>query len=336
LNNKGFSGELEKNLHIPHIPHIIVDSNSNNAIIQESDILVCNSLQEAIDLVPVDNKEEVIIYIKKGIYKEKLFIDRPFITLIGEDVNNTKITYDVCNKTPLPFDKSRTYGTTGSASVTVISKGFIAKNITFENSFDPTNSNVNGGRQAVAIKIEGDKLLFMNCRFLGRQDTLYANSGRQYFVNCYIEGDVDFIFGGAQAVFEKCEIYSIDMHSTKDNGYITAPSTKMNERYGFLFIECKLKSNVKEKGTVALGRPWHPGGDKEAKPSAVFNNCYMDEHISIKGWEDMSGFYAKEARFFEFNSSGAGALKSETRRELNAWEAQQYTKEKVLGDWFIS
>jgi pectinesterase len=330
LDNKGFLDELKKN------PQIIVDANSNNVIIQESDILVCNSLQEAIDLVPIDNKEEVIIYIRRGTYKEKLFIDRPFITLIGEDANNTKITYDVCNKTPLPFDKSRTYGTTGSASVTVIAKNFTAQNITFENSFDPTNSNINGGRQAVAIKTEGDKLLFKNCSFLGRQDTLYANIGRQYFLNCYIEGDVDFIFGGAQAVFEKCEIYSVDMNSKKDNGYVTAASTKMNEKYGFLFVECNLSSNVKEKGTVALGRPWHPGGDKEAKPAAVFKSCYMDEHISLKAWEDMSGFSAKEARFFEFNSSGPGALKSETRRELNLSEADQYTKEKVLGDWVIS
>jgi pectinesterase len=314
-------------------PHIIVEHKSDSSILETTDVLRCNSVGEAINLVPVDNKSEVVIFIKKGKYKEKLLIDRPFVTLIGEDVNDTIITYDVCNKTPLPYDKTRTYGTTGSASVTIIAKDFVAENITFENSFDPSESDINGGRQAVAIKTEGDRLLFRNCRFLGRQDTLYANEGRQYFVNCYIEGDVDFIFGGAQAIFEKCNIYSVDMNSETDNGYITAASTNIKQKYGFLFLECRLLSNVKTKGTVALGRPWHPGGDKDAIGCVIFKNCFMDEHISSKGWEDMSGFSAAGARFFEYGSNGSGALKSMTRNTLDEKEADIFIVDNITGDW---
>lgn len=314
-------------------PHIIVDSTYDKSKCHLSDILRCTTIQEAVNLVPVDNKNEVIIYIKKGTYKEKLVINRPKISFFGEGVNDTIITYDACNKTPLPFDKGRTYGTTGSASVTVMADDFKAENITFENSFDPIASDVNGGRQAVALKTEGDRMLFKNCRFLGRQDTLYANKGRQYYINCYIEGDVDFIFGAAQAVFEKCDIYSVDMNSETDNGYITAASTNIYQRYGFLFLECNLLSDVKAKGTVALGRPWHPGGDKAAIGCVVFKNCYMGEHISLKGWEDMSGFSAAEARFYEYESQGPGAIKSETRPELSESAADNFTREKILGDW---
>ncbi len=108
-----------------------------------------------------------------------------------------------------------------------------------ENSFD--ESLVEGGSQAVAVYTRGDRMKFHNVRFIGNQDTLYANAGTQYFSQCYNEGDVDFIFGGARAVFEDCDIVSVDRGSTTNNGYITAASTNISEPYGFLFINSRLK-----------------------------------------------------------------------------------------------
>ncbi len=286
------------------------------------------TVQSAIDAVPANNPSPVEIFIKNGVYKEvvKVPANKPFITLVGESVKKTILTYDNYAKKERP--EGGTYGTSGSASIYLYANDFTAKNMTMENSFD--ERLVEGGSQAVAVYTRGDRMKFHNVRFIGNQDTLYVNDGTQYFHKCYIEGDVDFIFGGARAVFEDCEIVSVDRGSKTNNGYITAASTDINEPYGFLFINSRLTSEAAD-GTVYLGRPWHPGGDPHAIASVVFKNSKLGAHIHQEGWTDMSGFSAKDARFFEYQNSGPGANLS--RPQLTDEEATLYTVENVLDGW---
>jgi PelA/Pel-15E family pectate lyase len=286
------------------------------------------TVQQAIDAVPANNSEPVKIFIKNGVYKEVVRVpaDKPFITMIGESAEKTILTYDNYAKKPRP--EGGTYGTSGSASVYLYASDFVAKDLTIENTFD--ESQVTGGSQAVAAYTRGERMEFYNVRFIGNQDTLYANGGSQYFKNSYIEGDVDFIFGAARAVFDDCDIVSVDRGSSTNNGYITAASTQISEPYGFLFINSRLKSEAAD-GTVYLGRPWHPGGDPNAIASVVFMNSELGSHIKAEGWTDMSGFSAKDARFYEYQNSGQGA--NPERPQLTHEEAASYTIENVLKGW---
>ncbi|WP_462413046.1 pectinesterase family protein [Neobacillus sp. Marseille-QA0830] len=286
------------------------------------------TVQEAIDAIPANNRDKVEIFIKNGVYKERLTIpaEKPFITLIGESVENTILTYDHHAKMPNP--EGGIIGTGRSASIYLYASDFTAKNLTMENSFNP--KRMSGETQAVAVYASGERMSFYQVRFLGNQDTLYAGTGTQYFKDCYIEGDIDFIFGGARAVFEGCEILSLDRGSDTDNGYISAASTPITEPFGFLFINNRFVSPSPE-GTVYLGRPWHPGGDPNAIASVVFKNNYLGSHIHPEGWTDMSGFSAKEARFFEYQNYGPGV--NLDRPQLSDEDAEKFTIENVLNGW---
>jgi pectinesterase len=302
-----------------------------------------------------------VIAIKNGRYYEKLTITKPFITLLGESADQTIITHDTCADTKKP--DGTTYTTFGSATVSITASNFRAENLTIENSWDyPANAakadddpTKVANTQAVALRTDkgNDKALFKNIRLLGYQDTLYVNAGRQYFVKCYIAGNVDFIFGAGQAVFDDCDIISRDRGNSTNNGYITAPSTSISDPYGLLFVNSRLKKETRAMAdnSVTLGRPWHPtttwaDGTRSANPNAigsvVYKDCWMDAHIGAKGWDAMAGkdkdgkplwFYPQDARFFEYGSTGPGAVKSETRRVLSASQAQKYTIADVLGGW---
>jgi PelA/Pel-15E family pectate lyase len=290
------------------------------------------NVQAAIDAIPKNNTEPVTIHVKNGVYKEVVRVpaDKPFVTMIGESETDTIITYD--NYSGRDNGVGGTLGTSGSATAFLQANDFTAENLTFENSFDE-NTNTKD-KQAVAVNSSGERMTFKNVRFLGNQDTLLTNGGTQYFYESYIEGDVDFIFGGARAVFEDTVIHSLDRGSSSNNGYITAASTMITEPYGYLFLNCELTSDA-AKGTVYLGRPWHPGGNPDAIASVVFMNSYLGEHIHPQGWTDMSGFSAKDARFYEYNNHGPGAIEEETnsRRFLTDEEASEWTIENVLKGW---
>ncbi|HMS41300.1 MAG TPA: pectinesterase family protein, partial [Pyrinomonadaceae bacterium] len=180
------------------------------------------TVSEAINKVPENNKKRFTIFIKKGVYNEQIRIpaNKPYISLIGESAENTKLSFNISNKIA---------GTTSAAYAFYVGgHDFHAENLTFENSHKFEKGGQ--GQQAVAVLSEADRLIFKNCKFLGWQDTLYAKNGRQYFENCYIEGNVDFIFGQATAVFDKCVIHS------KSDGYITAPMRfAADEPSGFVF-----------------------------------------------------------------------------------------------------
>jgi PelA/Pel-15E family pectate lyase len=274
------------------------------------------TVSEAISRVPENNKKRFTIFIKKGVYVEQVKIpaSKPFITLLGESAENTKLSFDINN--------ARAGTTSAAYAFYVGGHDFRAENLTFENSFDFKSNIGESGSQAVAVLSDADRIVFKNCKFLGWQDTLYAKNGRQYFENCYIEGNVDFIFGQAAAVFENCTIHS------KGDGYITAPMRfAADDASGFVFINSKLTATDIDKG-VFLGRPWRAFG------RTVFINTEMGEHIRAEGWNNWGNIEnEKTAYFAEYNSTGAGAKMNERVKwihQLSKEEAEKFNAENFL------
>jgi pectinesterase len=278
------------------------------------------TVQEALNAVPDFRKKVTTIFIRKGVYKEKLILagSKNFVKLVGEDRNLTILTYDDYNAKKNIFGEEK--GTSGSASCYIYGADFTAENLTFANSSGPVG-------QAVAVWVAGDKARFCNCRFLGFQDTLYTYGygSRQYYQNCYIEGTTDFIFGSSTAWFEGCEIFS------KPGGsFVTAASTPDTVRYGYVFSNCRLTGNA-PAGSYALGRPWRPYA------KTVFLSCELGAHISAAGWDHWGKETNKQTAYYaEFQSRGLGA--NPTKRvpwshQLTNAEARRYTREVVLRGW---
>lgn len=278
------------------------------------------SVQDAIMAAPQglpSAERPWVIHVKPGVYKELLYVqrERRFIKLEGEDPAKTIITFNLhANLTGLD---GKPIGTFRTPTVVIDGDGFSAENITFENSAGPVG-------QALALRVDGDRVKFRNCRFLGWQDTIFLNRGRQYFENCYIAGHVDFIFGAATAFFEQCHI-----HVLRD-GYITAASTPAEQEFGFVFSNCKITGETPEIKTY-LGRPWRAFG------STIFLNTEMSANVRGEGWHNWTGpEREKTARYAEAGSRGAGANKAARvawARQLSGAEAKSNTREKVLGDW---
>ncbi|MEX2336447.1 MAG: pectinesterase family protein [Fulvivirga sp.] len=276
-----------------------------------------NTIQKAFLAVPDFRNSPTTIFLKAGTYKEKLILptSKTNVHLIAEDPEKTIVTYDDYASKENNFGEEM--GTTGSTSFFVFGDGFQAKNITFENSSGPVG-------QAVAVRVDGDRVFFENCRFLGFQDTLYPHGrdSRQYYKNCYIEGGTDFIFGWSTAVFEDCEIYS------KEGGhYITAASTEKDTEHGFVFINCKLTGDA-PKESVYLGRPWRDYAQ------TVFINTEMGDHIKEEGWHNWSKPEAEKTAFYaEYNSTGPGANSEERvswAKQLSEEDVQKYSVENIL------
>ncbi|HWP39442.1 MAG TPA: pectinesterase family protein, partial [Tepidisphaeraceae bacterium] len=230
----------------------------------------------------------------------------------GSEPAAVVITYDLHAKSILP-PSTQPVGTTGSTSTLINADDFTAENVTFEN---PSGHIA----QAVAVKTNGDRIVFRNCRFLGGQDTLYPNGHRTYFKDCYIEGRVDFIFGKAVAVFENCHIHS------KNGGYVTAASTPQEQAFGFIFLNCRLTGDGEQ---AFLGRPWKPYA------AVAFIQCELGDHIRPEGWDNWRNpENEKTARFVEYKNTGPGADRSRRvawSRELTDDEAAAYTVANILG-----
>lgn len=246
------------------------------------------SITEALEGVRAYMDYTVTIHIANGIYKEKLIIPSWLknVSLIGEDPEKTIITFDHHAN----IDKMGTFRT---YTVRVDGDDILFKNLTIENNAPQLG-------QAVALHTEGDRLRFVNCRFLGNQDTVFTGgeNTRLYFDNCYIEGTTDFIFGAATAYFKNCDIFS------KRDSYITAASTPKDVEFGYIFDNCKLRAadDVKQ---VYLGRPWRPYAH------TVFINCDMGSHIRPTGWHNWSKAENEQtARYGEYGSRGEGANQS--------------------------
>jgi pectinesterase len=284
------------------------------------------TIQEAVNAMRDFSQERVTIFIKKGIYKEKLVVPswKTNIALVGESRDSTIITNDDFSGKPLPGGKDVTTGrdkfsTFNSYTVLVKGNDFSAENLTIQNS---------SGRvgQAVALHAESDRCVILNCRLLGNQDTLYVgiDSSRQYYKDCFIEGTTDFIFGPATVVFQHCTIKSLS------NSYITAASTTPRQAYGFVFFDCSLIADTAAK-KVLLGRPWRPHA------RTVFINTNMGEHISAAGWDNWRNpENEKTAYYAEYNSKGAGANpkgRAGWSHQLTKKEAKEYTLKNIFKDW---
>ncbi|MDB5267690.1 MAG: pectinesterase [Hymenobacter sp.] len=302
------------------------------------------TVQAAIDAAPAGRTAPFTIFIKNGKYKELIVVPatKPFIQLVGESVGNTVLTY---NNSAGTLVNGVALGTQNSASVTINASDFSALNLTFENSFGEASS----GGQAVAILVNSDRAAFRNCRFLGNQDTMYLKGNgtpRQYFVNCYIEGNTDFIFGSAIALFENCNIYAKNK-TTTSTSYIAVPNTPVGQAYGLVFKNCNVTGHSVAGGTrYDLGRPW------QANPKAAFLNCNLSTPIILdEGWAPTSSAgtatirdsYFVEYQNTHFNGrpinvssrvlSGQGLTPVQPSSQLTAAEAATYTKANILGTW---
>jgi pectinesterase len=275
------------------------------------------TVQEAINAVPQTTRFDnpAIIHIKPGVYKELIYVqhEKRFVHLVGDDPEKTILTYNL-NANMIGAD-SKPIGTFRTPSTFIDADDFTVENITFENTAGPVG-------QALAIRVEGDRVVFRNCRFLGWQDTILLNRGRQYFENCYITGHVDFIFGAATAWFENCRI-----HILRD-GYITAASTPPQQPFGFVFSHSRITAEAPTIKTY-LGRPWRPYA------STIFLNTEMSEVIRPEGWNNWSQPDREStSRYAEFGSTGPGAKPAERvkwAKQLTEAEAKVITLQRVLG-----
>ncbi len=283
------------------------------------------TVQEAITASPDGG---AVIHIKPGTYQGPFVVpkNKPNITLQGDDAATTILTYDrnVFEDRPPGADKF-------NPGLQVVGDNFRAQNLTIQNT-----SGDHG--QALAMRIDSDRNIIKNCRIIGWQDTLMANNGRDYFVDCYIAGRVDFIYGSATAWFENCEIHS------RNGGHVTAASTPEDHPFGFVFNKCHLTGDkiawqppatgpastqpIKPYALGDLGRPWRPFA------SVTYLNCVIEDHIRPQGWNNWGKTEnEKTARYSEYNSSGPGANPEKRfawTKQLTKDEADKITVEAVL------
>ncbi|PKI57568.1 hypothetical protein CRG98_022039 [Punica granatum] len=252
------------------------------------------TIQAAIDSVPRDNTKWVCIYIKKGIYREKVNIpsDKPYIILKGQSRRTTEIVWDDHEN----LAQSPTF--------TSMADNIVVKSISFRNSYNNPVNEKHPRVPAAAARISGDKSFFYRCGFYGLQDTLWDDEGRHYYKSCTIQGAVDFIFGAGQSLYEKCSISVLGgALGPGIDGIITAQGrTNLNDVNGFVFKDCKVAGT----GSAVLGRPWR------AYARVLFYNSNFTRVVSPKGW-DAGNFRGHEDRltFSEYNCHGEGAAPSD-------------------------
>ena len=274
------------------------------------------NVAEAIEVCRAFMDYHKVIFVKRGIYKEKVIIPQWLtnIEICGEDRDHTVITWDDHANVFLP-SIGKGMGTFRTYTLKIEGSRITLKNITIEN---------NAARlgQAVALHTEGDRLTFVNCRFLGHQDTIYTGNAqtRLFFKDCYIEGTTDFIFGPSTAWFEECDIHC------KADSYITAASTPKESPYGYIFNNCCITCDP-SVSKVYLGRPWRDYG------YTLFMNCDLPKQIRPEGWHQWRPEAVKTARYMEYNNHGEGAATGQRvpwSRQLTKKETQQITVKRVF------
>lgn len=299
-----------------------------------------NSIQEAVNSI---NKDTETIYIKNGTYKERVEITQDHITLIGESVENTIITEGYYANMIMEDGSKR--GTFRSYTFFVHANDFNAFNLTFENS---SGFGTEVG-QAIAVYAEGDKITFKNCRMLGHQDTLFTGplphkvkqvggftgptefapriEVHQLYEDCYICGEVDFIFGSATAYFKNCTLYALN-RGEEINGFYTAPSTYEGMKYGYVFESCNFTGNCPDRSFM-LTRPWR------IYAKVVLLNCQLSGQITEVGFHDWNKPESHDTCYYaEYNCTGDGYVPDKRPsyvHQLTEAEAAVYTKENVIG-----
>lgn len=300
------------------------------------------SVTEALSSIPDTYTDKVTVFIHKGVYRERITIARPCITFVGDSPEDTVLTYDLYARMRMEDGMKR--GTFRTYTCLIDTHDVTFRNLTVANTAGPGPT----AGQAIALYADGDRLMFDNCRFLGNQDTLFTGplppreiepggfvgpkqfaprlNGRHYYRNCYIEGDIDFVFGSATAYFERCEFFSKDIGQAV-NSYVTAASTPQGQPYGYVMDGCRFTGSC-PPATAYLGRPWR----EYAK--TVLINCHMDSHICPEGWHDWGKTEARSTCCYaEYNSTGAGAS-ADSRpgwvRTLSKEQAALYSRVAVL------
>ncbi len=275
-----------------------------------------STIQEAVTACRDYAERDYAIFVKNGVYEEKLVIPswKRRITIVGENVDSTIVTFgDYAAKLD---SAGKPLGTFRTHTCLISGSDITIENITFINSAGQVG-------QAVAVHVDGDRCMFRRCRLLGNQDTLFdaGEHARQYFVECYIEGTTDFIFGPSTAVFDRCVIRS------KKDSYVTAASTPEKQKYGFVFLNCRL---ICDTGItkVYLGRPWR------LHAYTAFVRCELGRHILPGGWHNWNKPEAEHtARYCEYENFGPGASPASRvswSRQLTREEAEGLTAREVL------
>jgi pectinesterase len=299
-----------------------------------------NSIQQAVDSIPAGTPET--IYIKKGIYKERVEVRKNNISFVGESTDDTIITESYYARMIMPDGSKR--GTFRSYTFFVYADNFTASNLTFENAAGFGDEF----GQAIAVYAEGDNITFRNCKILGHQDTLFTGplpmkekqpggfTGptidgirrvvHQLYEDCYIAGEIDFIFGSATAYFKNCTLFALNRNQ-EINAFYTAPSTYEGQAFGYVFESCTFTGNCPPK-SVALSRPWR------IHAKTVLLNCSYSDQIIDEGFTDWNKPESHETVYYaEYNGHGEG-FKPEKRaayvHQLNESEAARYTLENVM------
>jgi len=270
-------------------------------------------IQDAIDAMRVYPLAPITLYIKNGTYNEKIELpaNNTDVTFIGESVEKTIISFN-------DYSGRGKLNTFTSYTAKISGNRFVAENITFANTAGPVG-------QALALYVDADKAVFKNCRFLGNQDTIFAagEEARQLFLNCYIEGTTDFIFGPSTAVFQNCTIRA------KTNSFITAASTTQGKKFGYVFLECKIIADSAVT-KLFLGRPWR------AFAKTVFIRCDLPKQITAEGWNNWSNSQNEATAFYaEYKCIGEGANttgRAVWSKQLSDKEAKEYSVENIFSN----
>lgn len=298
------------------------------------------------------------VRVPRGRWRERIVVTRPHVHLIGEDRYASVVEFAAAAGHAGP---DGLFGTRGCATLTVRAPGFAAHNLTIANTFDYVGNLAKAeddptrlkDPQGVALMLDegSDRALIEDVELSGHQDTLFIDRGLSLFRRCRIQGSVDFVFGAGRSVLQHCEIVSRFRPGKPRQGYVAAPSTPAAQPFELVFHDCRLtKEREVPTSSVVLGRPWRPArqfddgryGDPAAVGNAAFIRCWMDDHLSADGWDEM-GYTAKsgervflrpeEARLVEFESRGPGARAGARRRVLTKDEAARYSPQNVLDGW---
>ena len=281
------------------------------------------TVQAAVNSVDKSNTKRVVILVKEGNYNEHLVVSSPYISLIGEDSEKTRIYYDVKELAGGDMDKRC------AVRIESTAHNFTAENLTFENTYNYLGDGTKSNESADALSSDADNASYINVRILGYQDTLCANKGTQYYYKCYIAGNVDFIYGGEpRALFNDCKLV-FRYNANKNSGYVCAPRTSADAAYGLTFYKCQVLSEDGCSGNkYYLARPW--GADAYI----TWIDCYMGKILRANAanpYADMSGNSAKAARFYEYGSYGPGYAINANRPQISKKKADEMIKINYLG-----
>ena len=290
---------------------------------QVNGIPTYKTVQAAVNSVDKANTKRVVILVKEGDYNEHLVVSSPYISLIGEDSEKTRIYYDVNELAGGDMDKRC------AVRIESTAHNFTAENLTFENTYNYLGDGSKSNESADALSSDADNASYINIRILGYQDTLCANKGTQYYYKCYIAGNVDFIYGNEpRALFNDCKLV-FRYNANKNSGYVCAPKTSADAAYGLTFYKCQVLSEDGCSGSkYYLARPW--GADAYI----TWIDCYMGKILRANAanpYADMSGNSAKAARFYEYGSYGPGYAINANRPQISKKKADEMIKINYLG-----